>query len=168
MMKFISAFLTMSFLLMIFAGGIDGVIPIPIVIGIFGICFFLYWRAGIRKSSGIDKIFKPIPEEPEKSKSVVITSDGEVIRTLDDGTVKSTSNTDKTITDENNIMWAFKLKKTRIILIISILWIVILYFGILFDSYYDIDEWTFFFLWGTPVWIYWVVIPSYRWVMKGK
>ena len=172
-MKFISFFFGMTFLLTIIAGGVDGVIPIPTVIGILGICFFVFWRVSIRANSGIDKIFKPIPEEPQKSKSVVITSDGEIIRTLDDGSVKSTSNIGKdNIGEDNigedNIMWDFKLKKTRIILIISILWILILYFGILFDSYYEIEEWLFFFLWGTPVWIYWVGIPSYRWVMKGK
>ena len=167
-MKFISFFFGMAFLLTIIAGGIDGVIPIPTVIGILGICFFVFWRVSIRKNSGIDKIFKPIPEEPQKSKSVVITSDGEIIRTLDDGSVKSTSNISKDNIGEDNIMWDFKLKKTRIILIISILWILILYFGILFDSYYDNEELILFFLWGTPVWIYWLIIPCYRWIIKGK
>ena len=165
MMKFISAFLTMSFLVMIIAGGIDGVIPIPIVIGILGVCFFLYWRAGIRKRSGIDKIFKPIPEEREKSKSVVITKDGEVIRTLNDGSVKSTSNIDKTITDQNNIMWDFKLKQTRVICIASIIYSILFYwFGIGEDVLDEVWYWS----WMSPVFIYWIVIPSYRWVMKGK
>ena len=101
-------------------------------------------------------------------KKVVITSKGNVIRTSEDGSVTSDSEIESNEPSEDKIMWDLKLKKTRIILIISILWILILYFGILFDSYYEIEEWLFFFLWGTPVWIYWVGIPSYRWVMKGK
>ena len=104
-------------------------------------------------------------KEPEKSKSVVITSDGEVIRTLDDGTVKSTSNTDETITDENNIMWDFKLKQTRVIFFASIIYSIFFYwFGIEEDVLDELWYWS----WMSPVFIYWVVIPSYRWIMKGK
>ena len=141
------------------------ILAIPGVI----LMLFVYWKNSKKnKQSSTENIDKQESAEPQKSKSVVITSDGEIIRTLDDGSVKSTSNIGKDNIGEDNIMWDFKLKKTRIILIISILWILILYFGILFDSYYEIEEWLFFFLWGTPVWIYWVGIPSYRWVMKGK
>ena len=164
-MKFISAFFSMAFLLMIIAGGIDGVIPIPTVIGILGICFFVFWRLSIRKNSGIDKIFKPMPENPQKSKSVVITSDGEVVRTLEDGSVESTSNIDKTNIGEDNIMWDFKLRKTRIILVVSIIYSILFYWlGVEEDVLDELWYWS----WMSPVFIYWIVIPSYRWIMKGK
>jgi hypothetical protein len=161
------------FSLIIIAAGIYGGMSIPTLIGILVICFFGWWRTSIRKNSGIDKIYKPIPEDIQKSKSVVITSDGEVIRTLEDGSVKSNSDLEKTNLGKDNIMWDFKLKKTRIILVISILWVLIIYSGCSTDVwsssfYFDETEWLLFFLWGIPVWIYWVVIPSYRWVMKGK
>ena len=164
-MKFISFFFGMAFLLTIIAGGIDGVIPIPTVIGILGICFFVFWRVSIRKNSGIDKIFKPIPEEPQKSKSVVITSDGEIIRTLDDGSVKSTSNISKDNIGEDNIMWDFKLKKTRVILIASIIY-SILFYGLGVVEYILDELW--YWIYMSPVFIYWIVIPIYRWIMKGR
>ena len=164
-MKFISAFFSMAFLLMIIAGGIDGVIPIPTVIGILGICFFVFWRLSIRKNSGIDKIFKPMPENPQKSKSVVITSDGEVIRTLNDGSVKSTLNIDKNNMGEDNIMWDFKLRKTRIIVVVSIIYSILFYwFGIYEDVLDELGYWSLM----SPVFIYWIAIPLFRWVMKGN
>jgi len=101
-------------------------------------------------------------------KKVVITSKGNVIRTSEDGSVTSDSEIESNEPSEDKIMWDLKLKKTRIILIISILWILILYFGILFDSHYYNEELILFFLWGTPVWIYWLIIPCYRWIIKGK
>ena len=129
------------------------------------ICFFVFWRLSITKNSGIDKIFKPIPDDPQKSKSVVITSDGEVIRTFDDGSVKSTSNIDTTITDQNNIMWDFKLRKTRIIVVVSIIYSILFYwFGIYEDVLDELGYWSLM----SPVFIYWIAIPLFRWVMKGN
>jgi hypothetical protein len=147
------------------AAGIYGGMPIPALIVMLVICFFGWWRTSIRKNSGIDKIFKPIPEEPQKSKSVVITSDGEVVRTLEDGSVESTSNIDKTNIGEDNIMWDFKLRKTRIILVVSIIYSILFYWlGVEEDVLDELWYWS----WMSPVFIYWIVIPSYRWIMKGK
>ena len=165
------------FSLMLIAAGINGGMPIPTLIGILVICFFGWWRISIRENSGIDKIFKPIPEDPQKSKSVVITSDGEIIRTLEDDSVESTSNIDKINIGEDNIMWDFKLKKTRIILIISILWFFTSY---LFIGTEGRDDWSIdnvmtrpgLYIMLLPLFIYWIAIPLYRfttsWVMKGK
>ena len=153
------------FSILIIAMGIYGGMPIPSIIVILVMCFFVWWRTSIRKNSGIDKIYKPIPEETQKSKSVVITSDGEVIRTLDDGSVKSTSNIDKINKGDDNIMWDFKLKKTRVILIASIIYSVLFYwFGVEEDVLDELRYWSLM----SPVFIYWIVIPSYRWVMKGR
>ena len=153
------------FSLMLIAAGINGGMPIPTLIGILVICFFGWWRISIRENSGIDKIFKPIPEDPQKSKSVVITSDGEVIRTLEDGSVESTSNIDKINIGEDNIMWDFKLKKTRIILLVSIVYSILFYwFGV---EERILDE-LWYWSWMSPVFIYWIVIPLYRWIMKGS
>ena len=153
------------FSLMLIAAGINGGMPIPTLIGILVICFFGWWRISIRENSGIDKIFKPIPEEPQKSKSVVITSDGEIIRTFEDGSVKSNSDLEKTNIGEENIMWDFKLKKTRVILIASII------YSILFCGFgvveYVLDE-LWYWIYMSPVFIYWIVIPIYRWIMKGR
>ena len=153
------------FSLMLIAAGINGGMPIPTLIGILVICFFGWWRISIRENSGIDKIFKPIPEDPQKSKSVVITSDGEVIRTLEDGSVESTSNIDKINIGEDNIMWDFKLKKTRIILVVSIVYSILFY-------WLGVEEWIldelWYWSWMSPVFIYWIVIPLYRWIMKGS
>ena len=153
------------FSLIIIAAGIYGGMSIPTLIGILVICFFGWWRTSIRKNSGIDKIFKPIPEEPQKSKSVVITSDGEVVRTLEDGSVESTSNIDKTNIGEDNIMWDFKLRKTRIILVVSIIYSILFYwFGIYEDVLDELGYWSMM----SPVFIYWIAIPLFRWVMKGR
>ena len=153
------------FSLMLIAAGINGGMPIPTLIGILVICFFGWWRISIRENSGIDKIFKPIPEEPQKSKSVVITSDGEIIRTFEDGSVKSNSDLEKTNIGEGNIMWDFKLKKTRVILIASIIYSILFYgFGVV---EYVLDE-LWYWIYMSPVFIYWIVIPIYRWIMKGK
>ena len=153
------------FSLILIAAGINGGMPIPTLIGILVICFFGWWRISIRKNSGIDKIFKPIPEEPQKSKSVVITSDGEIIRTFEDGSVKSNSDIEKTNIGEENIMWDFKLKKTRVILIASIIYSILFYgFGVV---EYVLDE-LWYWIYMSPVFIYWIVIPIYRWIMKGR
>ena len=153
------------FSLMLIAAGINGGMPIPTLIGILVICFFGWWRISIRENSGIDKIFKPIPEEPQKSKSVVITSDGEIIRTFEDGSVKSNSDLEKTNLGEENIMWDFKLKKTRVILIASIIYSILFYgFGVV---EYVLDE-LWYWIYMSPVFIYWIVIPIYRWIMKGR
>jgi len=153
------------FSLMLIAAGINGGMPIPTLIGILVICFFGWWRISIRENSGIDKIFKPIPEDPQKSKSVVITSDGEIIRTLEDDSVESTSNIDKINIGEDNIMWDFKLKKTRIILLVSIVYSILFYwFGV---EERILDE-LWYWSWMSPVFIYWIVIPLYRWIMKGS
>ena len=153
------------FSLMLIAAGINGGMPIPTLIGILVICFFGWWRISIRENSGIDKIFKPIPEDPQKSKSVVITSDGEIIRTLEDDSVESTSNIDKINIGEDNIMWDFKLKKTRIILVVSIVYSILFYwFGV---EERILDE-LWYWSWMSPVFIYWIVIPLYRWIMKGS
>jgi len=153
------------FSLMLIAAGINGGMPIPTLIGILVICFFGWWRISIRENSGIDKIFKPIPEDPQKSKSVVITSDGEIIRTLEDDSVESTSNIDKINIGEDNIMWDFKLKKTRIILVVSIVYSILFY-------WLGVEEWIldelWYWSWMSPVFIYWIVIPLYRWIMKGS
>jgi len=153
------------FSLILIAAGINGGMPIPTLIGILVICFFGWWRISIRENSGIDKIFKPIPEEPQKSKSVIITADGEVIRTLEDGSVKSNSDLEKTNIGEENIMWDFKLKKTRVILIASIIYSILFYgFGVV---EYVLDE-LWYWIYMSPVFIYWIVIPIYRWIMKGR
>jgi len=153
------------FSLILIAAGINGGMPIPTLIGILVICFFGWWRISIRENSGIDKIFKPIPEEPQKSKSVVITSDGEIIRTFEDGSVKSNSDLEKTNIGEENIMWDFKLKKTRVILIASIIYSILFYrFGVV---EYIFDE-LWYWIYMSPVFIYWIVIPIYRWIMKGR
>ena len=153
------------FSLMLIAAGINGGMPIPTLIGILVICFFGWWRISIRENSGIDKIFKPTPEEPQKSKSVVITSDGEIIRTFEDGSVKSNSDLEKTNLGEENIMWDFKLKKTRVILIASIIYSILFYgFGVV---EYVLDE-LWYWIYMSPVFIYWIVIPIYRWIMKGR
>jgi hypothetical protein len=153
------------FSLMLIAAGINGGMSIPTLIGILVICFFGWWRISIRENSGIDKIFKPIPEEPQKSKSVVITSDGEIIRTFEDGSVKSNSDLEKTNIGEENIMWDFKLKKTRVILIASIIYSILFYgFGVV---EYVLDE-LWYWIYMSPVFIYWIVIPIYRWIMKGR
>ncbi len=85
-------------------------------------------------------------------------------------------------------MWDFKLKKTRIIFLISIFWCGFAYFfllkgGLLYliniETYYEmkylgiydspsIYDWLFALI---PVWIYWIVIPiiriTYRWIKGG-
>ena len=153
------------FSIIMIAAGIYGGMPIPALIVMLVICFFGWWRTSIRKNSGIDKIFKPIPEEPQKSKSVVITSDGEVIRTLNDGSVKSTLNIDKNNMGEDNIMWDFKLRKTRIIFLVSIPWVwFISYFHHYNFSRYFVE----ILIFTSPVWVYWIVIPLFLWIKKGK
>ena len=85
--------------------------------------------------------------------------------------------------------WNFKLKKTRIILIASIVWCFLSYqlaTGILMlytnpDHYYHIlkltgCDWDWmggqFIAFTSPVWIYWIVIPFLRivvnWIKTGE
>jgi len=69
-------------------------------------------------------------------------------------------------------MWDFKLKKTRIIFIGSVVYSWLLYWGITTNigsrrlGWYDLDEG--FYVLISPVIIYWIGIPLYRWIMKGK
>ena len=64
----------------------------------------------------------------------------------------------------NLSMWDFKLKKIRIILLASIVWGFLgIWIGV--EMRGGIADWLG---WMTPVLIYWIVIPLYRWMMKGK
>ena len=63
-------------------------------------------------------------------KKVVITSKGNVIRTSEDGSVTSDSEIESNEPSEDKIMWDFKLKKTRIIFIGSVVYSWLLYWGI--------------------------------------
>jgi len=70
-------------------------------------------------------------------------------------------------------MWNFKLKKTRIIFVISVLWFLTCYFiiGFQFNEYFAIGNVMTrieFYIILFPIYIYWIVIPSYRWMLKGK
>ena len=61
-------------------------------------------------------------------------------------------------------MWDFKLKKTRIIFIASIVWTGL-------ASWWAVEEGGDFFdilIVNSPVLIYWIVMPLYRWIMNGK
>jgi hypothetical protein len=70
-------------------------------------------------------------------------------------------------------MWDFKLKKTRIIFIVSVFWLWITYWIITTDigtdrwGYHTVDT-VVYLTFISPVLIYWIVIPLYRWAMKGK
>jgi len=98
-------------------------------------------------------------------KKVVITSKGNVIRTSEDGSVTSDSEIESNEPSEDKIMWDFKLKKTRVILIASIIYSILFYgFGVV---EYVLDE-LWYWIYMSPVFIYWIVIPIYRWMMKGK
>jgi hypothetical protein len=98
---------------------------------------------------------------------VTITPNGKVIR----GSDNRTEEFDEQV--EPKAMWDFKLKKTRIIFVISTLWVFVWYLIISADGYSSpfnndvLDEAPFWWL-ISPVLIYWIVIPSYRWIMKGK
>ena len=86
-------------------------------------------------------------------------------------------------------VWNFKLRKTRVIFIISIAWCFISYWivtgGVMYylDSshYFDMVgygsyEWQWvrgeFIVFTSPVWIYWIVIPfikiMFNWIKEGK
>ena len=63
----------------------------------------------------------------------------------------------------------FKLKKTRMIVVASIFWLAFSFYEAdtayhsgLFD-FYNV-KWETFFLFGTPVWMYW----AYYWINKGR
>jgi len=61
-------------------------------------------------------------------------------------------------------MWDFKLKKIRIILLASIVWGFLgIWLGV--ETRSGMGDWLG---WMTPVLIYWIVIPLYRWMMRGK
>ena len=66
-------------------------------------------------------------------------------------------------------MWDFKLKKTRIIFIGSVVWLLLI-IPITEEALYlsDSDEIGFQLLFLVPIVIYWIAIPLYRWIMKGK
>ena len=86
-----------------------------------------------------------------------------------------------------NDVWNFKLKKTRIIFLLSIIWCGFVYlffidgwivFLLDWQTYNNLikldyfngsmSEWLF---WLTPVWIYWITIPiiriAYKWIKGG-
>ena len=75
-------------------------------------------------------------------------------------------------------MWDFKLKKTRLVLLVSILWSLIGYLLAINSVFsfivynqqnrYEIIENPYFYIWISPVIIYWIVLPLLRWAMKGK
>ena len=75
-------------------------------------------------------------------------------------------------------MWDFKLKKTRLILLVSILWSLVGYLlasnsvfsFIVYNqkNRYETIENPYFYIWMIPVIIYWIVLPLFRWAMKGK
>mgnify|MGYP006202365169 FL=1 len=102
-------------------------------------------------------------------KKVVITSKGNVIRTSEDGSVTSDSEIESNEPSEDKIMWDFKLKKTRIIFIGSVVWLLLI-IPITEEVLYlsDSDEIGFQLLFLVPIVIYWIAIPLYRWIMKGK
>jgi hypothetical protein len=99
---------------------------------------------------------------------VTITPKGKVIRGSDNRTEES----DEQV--EPKAMWDFKLKKTRIIFVISIIWFFTSYFFTgTTDTYGDwsidyVMTHPLLYIMLTPLFIYWIVIPSYRWIMKGK
>ena len=78
----------------------------------------------------------------------------------------------------NLFMWDFKLKKTRLILLVSILWSLVGYllasnsvFSFIVynqQNRYETLENPYFYIWMMPVIIYWTVLPLFRWAMKGK
>ena len=71
----------------------------------------------------------------------------------------------KIVKEEVPIMWDFKLKKTRVILIATIIYSVLFYwFGIYEDVLDELGYWSLM----SPVFIYWIAIPLFRWVMKGN
>ena len=65
----------------------------------------------------------------------------------------------------NLIMWDFKLKKTRIIFIASFVWIGLASWIIDLGGGGNIF---IILLFNSPVLIYWIGIPLYRWIMIGK
>jgi hypothetical protein len=131
------------FSILLIAMGIYGGMSPGAIIGLLVLPFFYWWRTSVQNSATKD-IGKPIPKDSKKI-----------------------------IKEEEPIMWDFKLKKTRIILVISIIWFFTSYFFIGTDGY---DDWSidnvmthpFLYIMITPLFIYWIVIPSYRWVMKGR
>ena len=61
-------------------------------------------------------------------------------------------------------MWDFKLKKTRVRFIASIIWGGLgIWLGV--EAGGGLIDWLG---WMIPVLIYWIGIPLYRWMMKGK
>ena len=61
-------------------------------------------------------------------------------------------------------MWDFKLKKIRMIFLASIIWGG-LGIWLAVESGGGFIDWLG---WMIPVLIYWIGIPLYRWMMKGK
>jgi hypothetical protein len=119
----------------VIAMGIYGGMSTGAIIGLLVIPFFYWWRTSVQNSANKD-IGKPIPKDSKKI-----------------------------VKEEVPIMWDFKLKKTRVILIATIIYSVLFYwFGIEEDVLDELWYWS----WMSPVFIYWIVIPSYRWIMKGK
>ena len=63
-------------------------------------------------------------------------------------------------------MWDFKLKKTRVIFIGSVVYSWLVYWAIGDTPFSNNNTALIGFL--SPVLIYWIVIPLYRWIKKGK
>jgi hypothetical protein len=61
----------------------------------------------------------------------------------------------------------FNIKEKRIAILFSILWILIV---IWYEDKHIVKsyETAEFMLVFAPVWIYWIVLPIYRWIIKGK
>jgi len=100
-----------------------------------------------------------------KSHSVLITSNGEIIRKTTSSEESSNSNSDQTKKVNDSIMWNFEFKKTRIIFLLSIPWVwFISYFHHYNFSRYFVE----ILIFTSPVWVYWIVIPLFLWIKKGK
>ena len=119
----------------------------------------------------LDQEPKSIDELPESKSdfnthhSVLITSNGEIIRKTTSSVESSNLSSDQTKKIDDSIMWNFKFKKTRIIFLLSIPWVwFISYFHHYNFSRYPLE----ILIFTSPVWVYWVVIPLYLWIRKGK
>jgi len=100
-----------------------------------------------------------------KPHSVFISSNGEIIRKTTNSLEGSNSNINQTKKGNDSIMWDFKLRKTRIIFLVSIPWVwFISYFHHYNFSRYFVE----ILIFTSPVWVYWIVIPLFLWIKKGK
>jgi hypothetical protein len=59
----------------------------------------------------------------------------------------------------------FNIKEKRFVILISILWVwLVIWYE---DKHLSYETGDFIVVFA-PVWIYWIVIPIYRWIIKGK